>query len=396
MMRSTLLALLLLFGACSGDGARVDAGVPDGRPDLAPDPADLSGDATDAAVDAVDALAPDVKSCAPAAPTANLQLFTKLKADLAALTDPAARMARIDQLMADLAASGGYPPRDASTVVLLHRGSPGGQLWVAGTFNNWSVSADSMQVFADTDLYYLEKQLGSARQEYKLVSTTAGWFRDPLSPHVTWDGIPKEGLGDFNSVVPPWGAPDPNGRIEWLAVKSPQLSNTRDVFVYLPAGYDEDSCSRFPVLLVNDGNESLTRSHFDKVARDTFVAKLARPTILVFVALASQADRMSEYSCSTADNGPKYADFLCDTLVPLVDQRYRTLAAAGSRGIIGASMGRAPSFRAHHRSVAGQPHAARSCRGHEERHHVWKCWSMSTSTRRIRRSAQARSAIAKA
>jgi len=347
-----------LAGACSDDGAPpVDAAPPDRGPasDSTDDfgyrdaPAgDLNhGDAAPADATSADTgPAADAKSCTPTPPTPNLALFTKLEADLKQLSGTAARKARVDVFFADVAKSGLYPVRDASTVVFLYRGTAGSALSVAGTFNSWKAGADPLSKFVNTDLYYLKKSLGQARQEYKFTTSSGTWFKDPHNEHVIWDGLPKAGVGEFNSVVPPYGGVDPAGELRWHQVKSPQLSNTRDVFVYLPPAYAAETCKTYPLLVVNDGNESLTRSQLDQVARSTFDATKAKPALLVFVALASQADRMSEYSCETTSAGPKYADFLCDTLAPLIDQRYRTVGTADARGIIGASLGGLISYAA--------------------------------------------------
>ena len=335
-MRCIAVALLLLPWGCSDDVLPPD----DAGTDAAPPDASIDAPAPETGPDlGPDAPPPDSQSCAAPAPVDTRKLFTALEADLATLTDPAKRAARIDTFMKDVAVAGGTPLRDATHVVFLYRGLPTGTLSVAGTFNGWTPGADPMQTFGGTDLCYLDKPVAPAGQEYKLVTAAGTWLQDPLNRNVTWDGIPSAGLGAFNSVVPPWSATGAKGRLEWLQVASPELGNTRDVFVYLPAAYDQESCARYGALLVNDGNESITRSHFDQVADATIAAGKARPVILVFVALASQADRMSEYSCDAADKGDEYADFLCDTLLPLVDKTYRTEGTPQSRGVIGASMG---------------------------------------------------------
>ena len=292
------------------------------------------------------ATSPDAKSCAPAPPTATLHLFTKLQADLKTITASAARKARVATFFSAVDKAGGVPVRDKDTVAFVVQATVPGPLAVAGSFNGWKKSADVMAKVAGTDLYYLVKKLGPGRQEYKYIDGKGAWHKDPNNRHVTWDGIAVAGLGKFNSVLPPWGSVQAKGRLEWLRVASPQLNHTRDVFVYLPPDHDKDTCKRFPVLLVNDGNESIARSQLDQVAAATFAAKKASPAILVFVALASQNDRMSEYSCTTTSKGPKYTNFLCDTLAKLVDKRYRTKGTAAARGIIGASMGGLISYAA--------------------------------------------------
>ena len=289
---------------------------------------------------------PDAMSCKPAAPAPTLQLWTKLLADLKPLTTDAARKARVAAFWTAVGQAGGVPLRDATRVAFIHQGSVSGALAVAGSFNGWKTGVDPLAAVPGTDLRGVVKQLGGARLEYKFVTSKGQWFKDPKNRHVTWDGLPKAGLGGFNSVVPAWGKVAPKGRLEWLQVTSPQLKHTRDVFVYLPPIHDHDRCARLPLLFVNDGNESITRSRFDQVAGATFAAKKARPAVLAFVALASQLDRMSEYSCESSSKGPLYANFLCDTLAPLLDKRYQTLAKASSRGIIGASMGGLASYSA--------------------------------------------------
>jgi enterochelin esterase family protein len=359
----TLCAAMALNQGCSDDAAVQPDLVhhADGAPDqLTPDasqgdlaPGDLApGDLTPADAGPQEGSpadtgpSPDAKSCVPTLPTPNLALFTKLEADLKLLSGAAARKARVDTFFADVAKTGRYPVRDASSMVFLYRGAVSSTLSVAGSFNSWKAGADPLTKFADTELYYLKKSLGKARQEYKFSTSAGTWLKDPLNEHVIWDGIPNAGLGAFNSVIPPFGGVDPAGELRWHQVKSTQLNNTRDVFVYLPPAYLAETCKTYPVIFVNDGNESLTRSQFDQVATSTFAAKKAKPALLVFVALASQNDRMSEYSCETTSAGPKYADFLCDTLTPLIDKGYRTTAKADERGIIGASLGGLISYAA--------------------------------------------------
>jgi enterochelin esterase-like enzyme len=283
-------------------------------------------------------------SCAPPLPVFARPLFTQLLAELDGLRGRAARRARVEQFFAAVAAAGGFPVRDSSTVVFLYRSESARTVQLAGTFNGWQPAADSLRELPDTGLFFLEKPLGAVRHEYKLVVEGA-WLRDPLNPQVTWDGIAGTGPGELNSVIPAPGSMDAP-RLEWHELESTQLDHRRDIFVLLPPGYDAESCKRYPVLLVNDGNESITRAHFDEVAARAIAARKVRPVILAFVALASQADRVAEYSCEPGSRGPKYTAFLCDTLVPWLDARFRTIRSPDERGILGASMGGLISFAA--------------------------------------------------
>ena len=197
----------------------------------------------------------DATRCPPTTPAPNRALFTWLVADLQQLSGAAARKARVDAFLAAVAESGLYPPRDASTVVFLYRGTPPSVPAVVGSFNAWKPGVDTMTRLPQTDLYYLEKSLGQDRQEYKLATSAPRWSKDPLNEHVVWDGH-AQGARALNSVIPPYGGVDPAGELRWHRVKSIQLGNTRDVFVYLPPAYLAESCATYPVLLINDGNEA--------------------------------------------------------------------------------------------------------------------------------------------
>ncbi len=148
----------------------------------------------------------------------------------------------------------------------------------------------------------------------------------------------------------PWRA-DLAGRLDEGVIDSALLRDNplgdpheRPVWVYLPPGYD-DSDERYPSVYVIQGytghvamwaNRTPFRQPFVETADQVFADGTAPPCIVVYV------DAWTSYGGSqfvdSAGTG-KYHSYLCDEVVPWVDERYRTLDAPESRAISGKSSG---------------------------------------------------------
>jgi hypothetical protein len=151
--------------------------------------------------------------------------------------------------------------------------------------------------------------------------------------------------------VQPWSF-DPAGRFEEHTIESEALRgnplgdpNVRPVWVYVPPGYDDDADRRYPAVYEIQGltgqldmwrNRSPFRRNFPELADDLFARGEAPPVIVVWV------------DCWTSLGGSQFLDspgtgnyltFLCDEVVPFVDERYRTIADREHRGIAGKSSG---------------------------------------------------------
>jgi S-formylglutathione hydrolase FrmB len=119
----------------------------------------------------------------------------------------------------------------------------------------------------------------------------------------------------------------------------------RPLWVYLPPGYEADEGKRHPSIYVIQGltgqldmwrNRMPFRRNFPELADELFAAGKSPPAVLVYV------------DCWTSLGGSQFLDspgtgryhtYLCDEVVPWVDERYRTLAAPEHRGITGKSSG---------------------------------------------------------
>lgn len=161
--------------------------------------------------------------------------------------------------------------------------------------------------------------------------------------------------------------PSATGRHEHFTVFAPQLGRWKQVWTHLPPGYHCDPRRRFPDFYFNDGHDLFDWSPFaagldpalaaEIAARegwygswrldaqlDAAVAEDRLPPMIVVGVGADDGWRSSDLAPvpwigSSDARGTDYARFLAETLVPLADGRYRTIADRGCRGVGGASMG---------------------------------------------------------
>lgn len=113
---------------------------------------------------------------------------------------------------------------------------------------------------------------------------------------------------------------------------SQRYPTTRTVWVYTPPGYD--ASQRYPSVYFHDGGDYLefgsAAATFDNLIADGAIP----PLIGVFVDPSAEHGRGVDY-----DLNADYRAFICDELVPWVDQRYATAASPEQRVIVGASFG---------------------------------------------------------
>jgi hypothetical protein len=150
--------------------------------------------------------------------------------------------------------------------------------------------------------------------------------------------------------VLPWRG-DLAGRIDEGVLTSGLLRDNplgdphdRPVWVYLPPGYD-DGDDRYPAVYVIQGytghvamwaNRTPFRQPFLETADGVFARGEAPPCVVVYV------DAWTSYGGSQFVDSPgtgRYHSYLCDEVVPWVDERYRTLPDRESRAISGKSSG---------------------------------------------------------
>jgi Putative esterase len=149
----------------------------------------------------------------------------------------------------------------------------------------------------------------------------------------------------------PWSY-DLAGRFDEHAFESEVLKDNplgdphvRPLWVYVPPGYDDEQDKRYPSIWVIQGltgqvdawrNRTPFRKNFPELVDEMFAEGGSPPAVLVFV------DAWTSLGGSQFIDSPgtgRYHTYICDELVPWVDEHYRTLAGAEHRGITGKSSG---------------------------------------------------------
>jgi len=149
----------------------------------------------------------------------------------------------------------------------------------------------------------------------------------------------------------PWSA-ELAGRLDEHVIDSELLAgnplgdpSSRPLWVYVPPGYDEEPDRRWPSIYVIQGytghlemwhNRTPYRQPFPETADQVFAEGRAPGAIVVYV------DAWTGYGGSqfvdSVGTG-KYHSYLCEEIVPFVDERYRTTADRDHRAITGKSSG---------------------------------------------------------
>ena len=233
-------------------------------------------------------------------------------------------------------------------------------IYVAGTFNEWTVAQENYRLHPShlPNQYSIDLDLPEdpARVEYKY--TRGGWEAVELGEY---------GENAFNHtryIHEDWTVPDrvqnwANEGLHYRPELLPQIQlieedfdipktiRTRRVAALLPHDY-HTSGKQYPVLYLQDG-QNLFDDHapYGSWGVDKQLASMAArgQGDLIVIAIDHAADkRVSEYTPSFTTRlgrgvGRDYVRFLACQLKPYVDKHFRTLSGPEHTGIGGSSMG---------------------------------------------------------
>jgi predicted alpha/beta superfamily hydrolase len=131
-------------------------------------------------------------------------------------------------------------------------------------------------------------------------------------------------------------------------LRSPQLANRRDIYVYLPPSYDH-SDARYPVIYMHDGQNLFDHliSYVGEWQVDETMEALSQEGVeAIVVGIPNKGKRrLDEYGpfrderLKVGGSGDAYLAFIVETVKPLIDRDFRTLTAREHTGIMGSSMG---------------------------------------------------------
>lgn len=136
---------------------------------------------------------------------------------------------------------------------------------------------------------------------------------------------------------------------------SQTLGNSRDLTIYLPPSYHENTAKYYPVLYMHDGQNLFDASSAfggTEWEVDETIDELVRQGDMrevVVVGIDNNADRISEYTPMPdpdygGGNGDAYLDFVQDEVMPYIESSYRVLTGRENTYIGGSSLGGLISF----------------------------------------------------
>lgn len=131
---------------------------------------------------------------------------------------------------------------------------------------------------------------------------------------------------------------------------SGKLVAKRNIHIYLPPDYYQDSSNRFPVLYMQDGQNLFNpKTSFaglawqvDKTAQELILKK--KISSLIIVGIDNNGEqRINEYTPIHSDGkggkAENYSQMLINELKPFIDSHYRTLPGREFTGLGGSSLG---------------------------------------------------------
>jgi enterochelin esterase family protein len=134
----------------------------------------------------------------------------------------------------------------------------------------------------------------------------------------------------------------------WEQVPSRFLAAERDIFIYLPPGFDLNAQLAPKLLLVNDGQEHEAWRLQETLAL-LYARKQVAPTVVAAISVGGE--RLQEYGTAVAPNAQNlgreaapYARFIIEELLPMLHERLEISPSPAQTAICGASLGGLSAF----------------------------------------------------
>lgn len=168
---------------------------------------------------------------------------------------------------------------------------------------------------------------------------------DPVNPRVKLRQRTSASLVEVPADPPaPWEVRDvPHGSVDGNWLHSNVINGeTREVYVYLPPGYEKNPRTRYPVLYLLHGSGdtaySWTQAGAANLILDNLIAtQKARPMIVVMP--LGHAVPFGSPRELAAKNVPLFEEYLLKEIMPWAEAKYRIAPGQRNRALAGLSMG---------------------------------------------------------
>lgn len=172
---------------------------------------------------------------------------------------------------------------------------------------------------------------------------------DPVNPRIKLRQRTSASLVEIPAKGAPWEVRDvPHGSVESNWLRTAVINGeTRQVFVYLPPGYEKNPKQRYPVLYLLHGSgdtaESWTQVGATNLILDNLIAeKKAKPMIVVMP--LGHAVPFGSPREIAAKNTPLMEEYLLKEILPWAEAKYRIAPGRQHRALAGLSMGGGQTF----------------------------------------------------
>jgi predicted alpha/beta superfamily hydrolase len=151
---------------------------------------------------------------------------------------------------------------------------------------------------------------------------------------------------DVRDGYPTFHSSDQGTVLDVIKLESKTLKREHRLRVFVPAGYDENTCRSFPVMYMQDGSnlffpeEAFMGQEWGVDERLSLLNGMNAVEQMIVVGIYS-ADRMKEY---THPGYNAYGRSLVEEVKPYIDSHFRTLPGPEATGVMGSSLGGVVSF----------------------------------------------------
>lgn len=149
---------------------------------------------------------------------------------------------------------------------------------------------------------------------------------------LAWCGTAAAGVPSDVQVI---SEEDYAERVVELTIDTPAFVAPTKVHVILPAAYDSEPARRWPVTYFTAGTQNRYSAFADALGGTGLTDEF--PSIIV--SPDANSGYWSDWFNSGSLGPPKYETFVIDQLIPLIDERFRTIPKRSHRAIFGISMG---------------------------------------------------------